>query len=190
MPLAGQHPYDVSKSCADLITRAFAVTYGLPVAITRCGNFFGGGDLNWNRLIPGTIRSLIRDEPPRVRSNGRYIRDYVYVEDGVDACLCLAERLAVDRRLAGEAFNFSNGSHATALEVIGLISRLMGKPIQPEIRDEATNEIEIQTLNSAKARAVLGWQPRFSLEEGLGRTIPWYEQHFSIADRESQTLAG
>src|SRR5687768_5510166 len=116
-PLRGRHPYDVSKSCADLIAHTYAVTYGLPVAITRCGNFYGGGDLNWNRIVPGTIRSALRGERPVIRSDGKSIRDYLYVEDGAAAYLLLAERLAADPKLAGSAWNFSNELPVTVLDL-------------------------------------------------------------------------
>ena len=174
-PLQGQHPYDVSKSCADLITSAYAKTYGLPVALTRCGNFYGGGDLNWNRVIPGTIRSILRGQRPIIRSDGNYVRDYFYVEDGADAYMLLAERLASDRSLCGEAFNFSNESGVTVLEVVQRILALMESGLEIEIRDEASNEIRCQCLNAAKARSRLEWSPQFDLDSGLRRTIEWYK---------------
>jgi CDP-glucose 4,6-dehydratase len=173
-PLRGEHPYDVSKSCADLIARSYAVTYQLPVVITRCGNFYGGGDLNWNRIVPGTIRSIIRNEPPVIRSNGQYVRDYFYVEDGAAAYTLLAERLGTDRALAGEAFNFSNEIQLTVVDVVNRILGAMDSALTPEIRNEATNEIRLQYLNAEKARRVLGWSPMFSLDDALGETIRWY----------------
>ena len=173
-PLQGQHPYDVSKSCADLIAHTYAVTYGLPVAITRCGNFYGGGDLNWNRIIPGTIRSILRGDRPVIRSDGSYIRDYFYVEDGAAAYMTLVEKLAEDPNLRGEAFNFSNEIQVTVLDIVNQIIALMESNLQPEIRDEISNEILHQYLSAEKARQILGWQPLFSLEEGLQRTIAWY----------------
>jgi len=118
LPLQGLHPYDVSKSCADLIAQTYAVTYGMPVAITRCGNFYGGGDLNWNRIIPGTIRSILRGQRPVIRSDGEYIRDYFYVEDGAAAYMHLAEQLASQPKLRGEAFNFSNQVQLTVIEIV------------------------------------------------------------------------
>lgn len=175
-PLQGRHPYDVSKSCADLIAQAYAVTYGLPVAITRCGNFYGGGDLNWNRIVPGTIRSVLRGQRPVIRSDGRFVRDYFYVEDGAAAYMLLAERLAADRSLCGQAFNFSNEMPVTVLALVEQILRLMGSGLQPDIRKEASNEIRCQHLSAARARQVLGWQPLFALEEGLQRTIAWYRE--------------
>lgn len=177
-PLQGQHPYDVSKSCADLIAHAYAVTYGLPVAITRCGNFYGGGDLNWNRIVPGTIRSILRGERPVIRSDGRFVRDYFYVEDGAVAYMLLAERLAADPSLRGEAFNFSNELQVTVLEVVQCILALMGSDLEPEIRSEANNEIRHQYLSASKARQRLGWTPLFTLDEGLRRTIRWYQDFF------------
>jgi CDP-glucose 4,6-dehydratase len=173
-PLQGRHPYDVSKSCGDLIGTSYAVTYGLPVAITRCGNFYGGGDLNWNRIVPGTIRSVLRGQRPIIRSDGQYVRDYFYVEDGATAYMRLAESLATMPELRGEAFNFSNELQVTVLDIVRQILRLMASDLEPDLRNEATNEIRHQYLDSSKARQVLGWQPLFSLEEGLQRTIAWY----------------
>jgi CDP-glucose 4,6-dehydratase len=173
-PLAGRHPYDVSKSCADLIAQAYAATYGLPVAVTRCGNFYGGGDLNWNRIVPGTVRSVLRGRPPVVRSDGQFVRDYFYAEDGAAANMVLAERLASDESLRGQAFNFSNEIQVTVLDLVGRILTLMDSGLEPEVRNEATNEIRHQYLSAEKARRVLGWRPLFTLDEGLHRTIEWY----------------
>jgi CDP-glucose 4,6-dehydratase len=177
-PLQGTHPYDVSKSCADLIAKTYAVTYGLPVAITRCGNFYGGGDLNWNRIVPGTIRSILRGERPVIRSDGKSVRDYFYVEDGAVAYMLLAEKLSSDSTLSGEAFNFSDEAQVTVLELTGRILRLMGSDLGPEVRDEAKNEIPHQHLCAAKARERLGWRPLYGLVEGLAETIRWYEDFF------------
>ena len=174
-PLQGRHPYDVSKSCADLIAQAYGVTYGLPVAITRCGNFYGGGDLNWNRIVPGTIRSILRGQRPVIRSDGQYVRDYFYAEDGAVANMVLAERLAENPDLRSQAFNFSNEIQVTVLELVERILSLMNSDLRPEIRNEATNEIRYQYLSAAKARRILNWQPLFTLDEGLRRTIDWYK---------------
>ncbi|MBL8117135.1 MAG: GDP-mannose 4,6-dehydratase [Anaerolineae bacterium] len=175
-PLQGQHPYDVSKSCADLIARTYAVSYGLPVVITRCGNFYGGGDLNWNRIVPGTIRSVLRGQRPVIRSDGSLIRDYFYVEEGAAAYMLLVEQLASNPELKGEAFNFSNEIQVTVFQIVEHILRLMQSTLEPDIRNEATNEILHQYLSAAKARQMLGWQPRFELDEGLARTIEWYKE--------------
>lgn len=174
-PLQGQHPYDVSKSCADLIAKTYAVSYDLPVVITRCGNFYGGGDLNWNRIIPGTIRSILRGQNPVIRSDGQYIRDYFYVEDGTAAYMLLAEKLASNPSLRGEAFNFSNEIQVTVREIVEKILALMGSDLRAEIRNEARNEILHQYLNATKARNVLDWSPLFTMEEGLTHTISWYK---------------
>lgn len=173
-PLQGRHPYDVSKSCGDLIAQMYASTYGLPLTITRCGNFYGGGDLNWNRIVPGTIRSVLRGERPVIRSDGHYVRDYFYVEDGAEAYMLLAERLAADPALAGQAFNFSNEIQVSVLDVVDRVLRGMGSSLLPDVRNEASGEIRRQYLSAARARQVLGWSPRFSLDEGLRRTIAWY----------------
>ena len=179
-PLQGRHPYDVSKSCADLIAQACATTYGLPLAITRCGNFYGGGDLNWNRIVPGTIRSVLRGQRPIIRSDGNYVRDYFYIEDAVAAYTLLAERLAEHPDLRGQAFNFSNETQVTVLELVERILALMGSNLKPDIRNEASNEIRAQYLNAAKAQRVLGWSPLFTLEEGLRRTIDWYRNFLGV----------
>ncbi|HQT93682.1 MAG: sugar dehydratase [Acidobacteria bacterium 21-70-11] len=179
MPLQGRHPYDVSKSCADLLATAYATTYELPVAVTRCGNFFGGGDLNWNRLVPGTIRSVLRGKRPVIRSDGNYVRDYLYVEDGAAVYMLLAEQLAGNPGLRGQAFNFSNEVRIPVREVVDRILSLMGSTLEPEVRNEAINEIRHQFLAATKARDVLGWRPLFPLDEGLRRTIQWYGEYFA-----------
>jgi CDP-glucose 4,6-dehydratase len=172
--LKGQHPYDVSKSAADLIARSYAVTYGLPVVTTRCGNFYGGGDLNWNRIVPGTIRSVLNRQPPIIRSDGQYVRDYFYVEDGAAAYLLLAEKLAGAEDLIGHAFNFSNEIQLTVLELVERILGLMEADLKPEILNQSSNEIRHQYLSAAKARRMLDWSPLYTLDQGLEKTIGWY----------------
>jgi CDP-glucose 4,6-dehydratase len=178
-PLEGRHPYDVSKSCADLIAQMYARTYQLPVAITRCGNFYGGGDLNWSRIVPGTIRSAHHGQRPVIRSDGSYIRDYFYVEDGAAAYMLLAEKLAEVPELRGEAFNFSNENQTTVLEIVRRILCLMGSTLDPDVRNEAVNEIRHQYLSAAKARRMLGWKPLFTLDQGLAAAISWYKELFA-----------
>jgi CDP-glucose 4,6-dehydratase len=180
-PLQGRHPYDVSKSCADLIASAYAETFGLPVAVTRCGNFYGGGDLNWNRIVPGTIRSVFRDERPIIRSDGTYKRDYLFVEDGAGAYMQLAEHMARKPELNGHAFNFSNENPVTVLHLVEQILGLMGSNLQPIIQDRAKNEIRHQYLSATKAQQVLGWRPQFNLDQGLRRTMDWYKTFFDVA---------
>ena len=178
MPLQGTHPYDVSKSCADLIAKTYHTTYGTPVCITRCGNFYGGGDLNFNRLVPGTIRTLLNDEQPVIRSDGSYIRDYFYVEDGVHAYLHLAEKMD-NENILGEAFNFSNELQISVLEMVKKIISLMGKEnIEPKVLGIAKNEIIHQSLSAEKARKMLNWAPAHTLDEALERTIEWYKNFF------------
>ncbi len=178
-PLAAKHPYDVSKSCADLIAQSYGACYGLPVAITRCGNLFGGGDLNWNRIVPGTIRSVLRGERPVIRSNGRFVRDYFYVEDGAAAYMLLAERiLAGSKTLHGRAYNLSNETAVTVSDLVSLILRKMNSSLEPDIRDEVSNEIEAQSLSAERAKRELGWRPLFTLDEGLTETIRWYRHFF------------
>jgi CDP-glucose 4,6-dehydratase len=178
MPLSAIYPYDVSKACADMISLSYAKAFNLPVAITRCGNFFGGGDLNWNRIIPGTIRSILREQQPNIRSDGTLVRDYIYVEDAVSAYMTLTQALSSNANLKGEAFNFSNESQRNVLELTRTILGLMSSDLEPIVRGENRGEIQEQYLDSTKANTILKWKPRFGLEEGLRRTITWYENYF------------
>lgn len=179
MSLRAIYPYDVSKACADMISLSYAKTFNMPIAITRCGNFFGGGDLNWNRIIPGTIRSIIRNQAPIIRSDGTLIRDYIYVEDAVSAYLTLAESLAKNPDLRGEAFNFSNETQRTVLDLTNDIISLMNSQLKPVILAESKGEIEAQYLDSQKAHKMLGWKAKFPLEEGLKHTVSWYKTYFA-----------
>jgi CDP-glucose 4,6-dehydratase len=179
-PLAAKHPYDVSKACGDMIAQSYAATFGLPVVVTRCGNFYGGGDLNWNRIVPGTIRSVLRGQRPIIRSDGTYIRDYFYVEDGAAAYMLLAEKLAANPSLAGEAFNFSNEIQVPVLDLVRSILSEMKSDLEPDVRNESLHEIRHQYLSAEKARSVLGWAPLFTLDEGLRRTIDWYRGHLEL----------
>lgn len=177
MPLQGEHPYDVSKSCADLIAQSYFKSYGMAVGIMRCGNIYGGGDLNFNRIIPGTIRAVVERKSPVIRSDGKYIRDYVYVKDVVRACLVLAEKLE-RRELRGEAFNFSTKNKKTVLEVVQSILKLMKSKLKPHILNSAKGEIREQTLSTEKAKKLLGWEAEYELEKGLEETIRWYARYF------------
>lgn len=174
--LQGRHPYDVSKSAADLIARSYFHTFGLPVVVTRCGNLFGGGDLNWNRIVPGTIRSALYGERPVIRSDGRLVRDYLYVEDAVDAYLVAAEALAAGEDVAGAALNVS---YEEPLAVVDMVDRILGvmarRDLAPDVRNEATNEIPEQYLRATRIRK-LGWSPRHTLAEGLAKTVDWYRR--------------
>lgn len=181
-PLQGRHPYDVSKSCADLLTQAYATTYHLPVAITRCGNIYGGGDLNWDRIVPGTMRSVLHGERPVIRSDGTPLRDYLYVDDIVAGYLRLAECLD-DPALYGQAFNFGLDDPRTALDVARLIIAFSDHPeLEPVVLNEASHEIGRQYLSSEKAHRVLNWRARYSLDEGLRRTLTWYRAFFQRAN--------
>lgn len=186
-PLQGRHPYDASKSCTDILALTYHNTYRLPVCVTRCGNFYGGGDLNWNRIVPGTIRSALRGQRPVIRSDGTFIRDYFYVRDGAAAYLHLAECMAKRPELHGEAFNFSTEIQVTVLEMTQQILRLMGSSLTPDVRGEATNEIRHQYLSAEKARRLLDWQPQYGLDQALHETIAWYRDYLgseNVWDRE------
>ncbi|MEW6001036.1 MAG: GDP-mannose 4,6-dehydratase [Nitrospirota bacterium] len=177
MPLRGRNPYDLSKSCADLTAQMYFHHYGLPVCVTRCGNLFGGGDLNFNRIVPGTIRSVFYGERPIIRSDGKYVRDYFYVRDASKAYILLAERMD-DSRIAGQAFNFGNDTPLSVLEITNEILSLMKRSdLEPVILNEAKGEIREQFLSAKKAREMLGWKPIFSLREGLSEAIEWYKDY-------------
>lgn len=178
MPLLGLHPYDVSKSCADLLCQAYAATYQLPVCVTRCGNFYGGGDLNMNRIVPGTIRSVLHNESPIIRSDGTLVRDYFYIEDAVAAYQLVAEKMET-LKLFGQAFNFSNEAPVKVTEIVQKILTLMETTLAPVILNEATNEIKAQYLSATKAHSTLGWKPLFDLDRGLRHTIAWYRAYFT-----------
>lgn len=180
-PLAALHPYDASKACSDIIAQSYAATFEVPVAITRCGNIYGGGDLNWNRIVPGTIRALVRERRPIVRSDGTPVRDYFYVEDSAAAYMLLAERLASDSSLIGQAFNFSNEEPIGVLNLLERITARFGSTLTPDIRNESSNEILEQYLSASRARAMLGWEPLFSLDEGIDRTIGWYRDFLATS---------
>jgi len=181
MSLSAVNPYDVSKACADLLSQSYHQTYDLPVCITRCGNFFGPGDQNWERLVPGTIRSLIRGERPLIRSDGTMVRDYLYVIDGALAYLRLAEAMAEDGGLAGHAFNFSTEVPLTVLELVAKLQVAAGTDLEPEILGTASHEIDSQYLSAAKARKMLGWAPTLSTDDALAETVAWYRGHLADA---------
>ncbi|MDD2890481.1 MAG: GDP-mannose 4,6-dehydratase [bacterium] len=172
--LEGRHPYDVSKSCTDLVSQAYYHTYNIPVCITRCGNFYGGGDLNFNRIVPETIRSVFNNESPIIRSDGTLIRDYFYIEDAVESYLLLAEKME-ELKIQGEAFNFSNEIQITVLELVNKIIKLMGSQLTPKILNQAPNEIKHQYLSAKKAKDILNWIPKYTLDDGLKKTIKWYK---------------
>jgi CDP-glucose 4,6-dehydratase len=181
MPLLGRHPYDVSKSCADLIAQSYHLTYGLPVSITRAANFYGGGDLNFNRIIPGTIRSVLNGTSPILRSDGTMVRDYIYVRDVVAAYLLLAEAMD-DEKFWGQAYNFSLEMQLSVLEFTKKILDVMGRAdLRPVILSEAKAEIPVQYLSAARARRELGWVPRFSMEDSLTETVDWYRTYLRNA---------
>ena len=180
MPLLAVNPYDVSKACADLITQSYHHRWGTPVAITRCGNFFGPGDTNWERLVPGTIRSVLRGASPVIRSDGSLVRDYLYVVDGALAYVRLAEAMAEEARHHGEAYNFSTEQPCTVLELVAAIQAACGTDLPLDIRSTATHEIDAQHLSAAKARDALDWRPNHTLEEALAETVRWYAGHLGL----------
>jgi CDP-glucose 4,6-dehydratase len=189
-PLAGRYPYDCSKSCTDLISRMYATTYSLPVSVTRCANIFGGGDLNFSRMIPDLIRATLQNEQFVIRSDGQFVRDFLYVRDAVAAYLCVAENLAANPSIAGEAFNFSLEVRVTVLDLVQKVLALMDRSdLQPLIQNRASSEIREQYMVCGKARSVLGWSPRFSLEEGLRETIDWYRARFEATNLKATAAA-
>jgi CDP-glucose 4,6-dehydratase len=185
MPLRPVHPYDVSKASADLIATSYAVSYGLPVSVTRCGNTFGPGDLHWERLIPGTIRSLVQGERPVIRSDGSMVRDYLYVADAVRAYLRLAEALADDPSLRGQAFNFSLEQPCSVLEVVERLQAAAGTALEPDVRSAAANEIPAEMLSASRARSILGWEPTVSFDEACSATVDWYRAFLAWSTAQS-----
>lgn len=179
-PLQGRYPYDVSKSCADLVTQMYAATYGLRTAIARCGNLFGGGDLNYSRTIPGLIKATLANEPFVIRSDGKFVRDFLYVKDAAESYLILGERLAEDESISGEAFNFSLGERLTVLDIVEMTLALMERTdLEPVIQNIASSEIREQYLDASKARQQLGWTPLYGMREALTETIAWYREYLA-----------
>jgi CDP-glucose 4,6-dehydratase len=186
-PLLAEGIYDVSKSCADMIAHAYARTYQLPVCVTRCANLFGGGDLNFNRIIPGTIKAAFFDEELQIRSDGNYLREYFYVKDVVAAYLQLAEKM-METDLKGETFNFGGDYRYSVIEIVDLIAGLMKAPqLKRRILNQAEGEIRDQYLDSAKASKLLGWKPQWKMEEALKETINWYEEYFRKINYREET---
>lgn len=182
MPLLAVNPYDVSKACGDLLSTSYHRTYGVPVCVTRCGNFFGPGDRNWQRLVPGTIRSLLHGERPVLRSDGTMVRDYLYVVDGALAYLRLVECMAEDPTVIGEAFNFSTELPVSVLELLAALQKAAGTDLEPDIQATATHEIDRQYLSAAKARERLGWMPTVAMDDALAATVAWYREHLHSLD--------
>lgn len=172
--LDAKYPYDTSKLCTDFITRSYVVTYGLPATIARCGNIYGGGDLNWDRIVPGTIRWLLANERPIIRSNGKLTRDYIYVKEVVAAYKALADHVHRPE-VKGEAFNFSAEKPLNVLEIVEAVTRAMGSKLTPDVRNTAVAEIKDQYLDSSRAKAVLGWTSSWTLATALGETVDWYK---------------
>jgi CDP-glucose 4,6-dehydratase len=183
-PLQGRYPYDVSKSCTDLIAQMYAATYEVKTAIARCGNLFGGGDLNFSRTLPGLIKATLAGEPFVIRSDGKFVRDFLYVKDAAECYLTLGERLAEDESISGEAFNFSLGAHLTVLEIVRMTLDILGRSdLEPVIQNVASSEIREQYLDASKARERLGWRPRYGMEEAIRETVDWYREHFAAETR-------
>jgi len=182
MPLLAEHPYAASKTCTDVIARTYAKSYAMPITITRCGNMYGGGDIEWSRIVPGTVRSILADERPTIRSDGRLVRDYVYVEDAAAGVIALAQATAERPELAGEAFNFGADTRLSVSEIVDEILRVMESDLEPDIRNEAANEIPEQRVSAAKAREVLGWSAAHTLRQGLELTVPWYRSYLSSGE--------
>ncbi len=172
--LDAKYPYDTSKLCTDFITRSYVVTYGLPATIARCGNIYGGGDLNWDRIVPGTIRWLLANERPIIRSNGKLTRDYIYVKEVVAAYKALADHVHRPE-VKGEAFNFSAEKPLNVLEIVEAVTRAMGSKLTPDVRNTAVAEIKDQYLDSSRAKSVLGWKSSWTLATALGETVDWYK---------------
>ncbi len=184
MSLDAVHPYDVSKACTDLISRSYHATFGLPVVTTRCGNFYGPGDSNWNRLVPGTCRAVIEGRRPVIRSDGTLTRDYIYIADAALAYLRLAECFAADPSLAGQAFNFSCETPMSVLDLVARIQAVAGTAFEPIVEGKSSGEISHQYLSASKARRVLGWEPAYTMEDALAETLSWYRRELGMLERD------
>ena len=182
MPLQPHNPYDASKACADMLAISYASTYGMKIGISRCGNVFGGGDLNFSRIVPGTIRSLFFNERPMIRSDGGYVRDYLYVKDVVQSYLKLLEKTE-EKKFQGEVFNFSYERPLSVLEIVAMVSKLMKKGLKPDVKNMALKEIKKQYLSCKKSRDALGWKPAYDLESGLSETIDWYSSFLKMKNK-------
>lgn len=180
MALRASHPYDTSKAAADLISQSYSATYNLPVGITRCGNLYGGGDRNWSRVVPGTIRSVLERERPVIRSDGMFVRDYLHVSDAADGVLALGEALRGRQDLHGSAFNFATGSRPTVIHVVRRILGLLGSSLEPVVLGRDLAEIREQRLSWARAKRILGWRPRMTLDAGLQEAIGWYRDNLPL----------
>ncbi|HZD50986.1 MAG TPA: NAD-dependent epimerase/dehydratase family protein [Silvibacterium sp.] len=183
-PLQGRYPYDASKSCADLIAQMYAATYGTKTAVARCGNLFGGGDLNFSRTLPGLIKATLAGEPFVIRSDGKFVRDFLYVKDAAECYMILGEKLGEDPSISGEAFNFSMGERLTVLDIVNVTLEIMGRTdLKPVIQNIASSEIREQYLDASKARERLGWQPRYDMTEAIRETVDWYRKYFAAENR-------
>ena len=171
--MGGEAPYEASKSCADLVSRSYAKTYGLPIAVTRFGNIYGQGDLNFNRIIPGAIKAGLTGTTLELRSDGKMVREYLHVKDVANGYLLLAENIA---KAKGEAFNFGSGERLTVLQVVEKVGNALGKPVQTKILNTAKNEIPEQYLSCEKAKKALGWKAELAMDAGLKATLPWYKK--------------
>lgn len=176
--LQPRYPYDVSKAATDMIARSYAITYGLPTAVTRLANVYGGGDFNFSRIVPDTARALVRGDRPVIRSDGTPERDYIYAEDAVDAYLAIAASLD-DEAMRGRAWNAGAGKPYSVSEIVGRLIAVSGRDVEPDVQGEGTprGEIDRQFLDSSRIRDELGWEPRWSLDDGLRETWAWYERH-------------
>jgi len=186
-PMEGKYPYDVSKSCTDLISRSYFHSFGLPLCIARCGNLYGGGDLHMSRIVPGTIYSIYKNEAPIIRSNGKFVRDYIYVQDAAEAYVTISKRLISDRSIAGEVYNISNDAPVSVLEIVDKIQTIGGSKIPPVIQNIASLEIEKQFLSSEKMHKVFDWHPRHTLDDGLQLAFNWYFQHFKDTEQQGSS---
>lgn len=175
-PLSGDHPYDTSKSATDLISTTYYETYNIPVVVTRFGNIYGEGDLNFSRIIPGIMKSIIRGYELGIRSNGKYIRDYLYVKDVVNGYLLLAQNIS---KVKGEVFNFGSNNTLSVIELIRLVEKILNKKIKYRILNNAKNEIPYQSLDCSKIEKKLNWKQKHSLSSTINNICTWYKAFFN-----------
>ena len=177
-PLNGLNPYDASKACSDIIARSYAKSFNIQICVTRFVNIYGPGDVNWQRIIPGTLNSLIKSKKPILRSNGKFKRDYLYIDDVIDGYMRLGQQMGINKTISGIAFNFGSGKPITVLNLVKIILKFFDKQSSfLVIKNKAKNEITDQYSGYELANKILKWKPKVSIEDGIKKSFDWYKNN-------------